>query len=583
MCGIVGYIGGRKAAPTIFGCLKALEYRGYDSAGIATAHDGKLSVKRDVGKIAEVHAKHDLEDLQGERGIGHTRWATHGVPSQINAHPHKDCTGKIAIVHNGVIENYAEIKAELAKKGHRFGSETDTEVAAHLIEENMKKGADFVDAVGKAVARFHGNYAFAVLHADEEAIVLARDGSPLVVGFGKGEMFAASDVPAMLSYTRNFAFMEDRDMAVITGGGAKFWHEGNPIERRRVHIDWTPEMAQKDGYAHFTIKEIEEQAKSISAALRVGVGDGAKLVKEAKVLQVIGCGTSYHAGLVFRHLLAKHAGRSCEAWVASEYKEGAIVGKGTLVIAVSQSGETIDTMLAVKHARSKGAKILAITNVVGSSLARGADANIYIGAGPEVGVVATKTFTSQVAILTNLALVAAGKKPVSNGVTKIVKEALALSTRMKEIAHELRANNDYFFIGRGLAAPIAMEGALKLKEIAYVHAEAYPAGELKHGPLSLIADGVPVISIAPDGNEMQHKMFGNIKECKARGGRIMALSDSSRILEEAHWQVKMPKVAEDLAPLIYIIPLQLLAYYSCLERGFDPDKPRNLAKSVTVE
>ncbi|MFA6036345.1 MAG: SIS domain-containing protein, partial [Candidatus Micrarchaeia archaeon] len=305
--------------------------------------------------------------------------------------------------------------------------------------------------------------------------------------------------------------------------------------------------------------------------------------KEAKVLQVIGCGTSYHAGLVFRHLLARQAGRSCEAWVASEYKEGAIVGKGALVIAISQSGETLDTMLAVKHARAKGAKVLAITNVVGSSLARGADANIYIGAGPEVGVVATKTFTSQVAILTNLALASAGKKTISNGVTKIVKETLALSSRMKAIAHELRANNDYFFIGRGLAAPIAMEGALKLKEIAYVHAEAYPAGELKHGPLSLIADGVPVIAIAPDGNEMQHKMFGNIKECKARGGRIMALSDSSKILEEAHWQVKMPKVSEELAPLIYIIPLQLLAYYSCLERGFDPDKPRNLAKSVTVE
>jgi glucosamine--fructose-6-phosphate aminotransferase (isomerizing) len=583
MCGIVGYIGGRKAAPTIFGCLKALEYRGYDSAGIATAHDGKLSVKRDVGKIAEVHAKHDLEALPGERGIGHTRWATHGVPSQVNAHPHRDCTGRIAIVHNGVIENYSEIKAELTKKGHKFTSDTDTEVAAHLIEENMKKGADFENAVRKAVSRFRGNYAFAVLHAEEEKIILARDGSPLVVGFGKGEMFAASDVPAMLHYTREVAFMEDKDMAVITRSGAKFWHEGKPIERRKMHIDWTAEMAQKEGYAHFTIKEIEEQAKSISAALRVGVADGAKLVKEAKVLQVIGCGTSYHAGLVFRHLLARHAERSCEAWVASEYKEGAVVGKNTLVIAVSQSGETLDTMLAVKHARSKGAKVLAITNVVGSSLARGADANIYIGAGPEVGVVATKTFTSQVAILTNLALASAGKKTISNGVTKIVKETLALSTRMKEIAHELHSNNDYFFIGRGLAAPIAMEGALKLKEIAYVHAEAYPAGELKHGPLSLIADGVPVIAIAPDGNEMQHKMFGNIKECKARGGRIMALSDSSKILEEAHWQVKMPKVSEELAPLIYIIPLQLLAYYSCLERGFDPDKPRNLAKSVTVE
>jgi glucosamine--fructose-6-phosphate aminotransferase (isomerizing) len=580
----VGYIGGRRggAAPVILGCLRALEYRGYDSAGIATAHDGKLSVKRDVGKLAEVHEKHDLADLEGDEGIGHTRWATHGIPSQINAHPHTDCTHKIAIVHNGVIENYVEIKKELQKKGHKFSSETDTEVAAHLIEENMRKGAKFVDAVSRAVARFHGNYAFAVVHAGEERLVLARNGSPLVVGFGENEMFAASDVPALLKYTREFAFMEDGDVAVIDRAGAKFMRNGKEVQRKRTKINWTAGMAQKEGYPHFTIKEINEQVTSISAALRVDVSAGARLVRNAKRIQIIGCGTSYHAGLVFKQALAKAAGMDCEPWIASEYKDSALVGKNTLIIAVSQSGETIDTMLAVKYARAKGAKILAITNVVGSSLARGADANIYIGAGPEVGVVATKTFTSQVAVLTKLALACGGKKLTADGVAGQVRKVLKLSRRMKEIAALLRDTNDYFFIGRTSMAPVAMEGALKLKEIAYVHAEAYAAGELKHGPLSLIANGVPVITIAP-GGETQHRMMGNMKECKARGGRIMGLSDSKRILEEADWAVKMPKVREELAPLLYIIPLQFLAYYACIERGLDPDKPRNLAKSVTVE
>ena len=586
MCGIVGYIGYRKAAPTIFGCLKALEYRGYDSAGIATSHDARITVKRDVGKIAEVHEKHDLEALEGHAGIGHPRGAPQGAPSQLNAHPLSDCTGRLAIVHNGVIENYLELKGELARRGHRFKSETDTEVAAHLIEENLKQGGarmSFEEAVRKAVARFRGNYAFAVLKADEEKLVLARNGSPLVVGFGKEEMFAASDVPALLSHTREFSFMEDGDMAVIDRKGARFTSNGKAVKRKHIHVSWTADMAQKEGYPHFTIKEINEQTSSMPAALRVDVGRAAKLVRGARRIHVIGCGTSYHAGLIFKHLLARLAGREAESWVASEYKEGAVVGPGTLVIAVSQSGETIDTMLAVKHARSRGAKIIAITNVVGSSLARGSDANIYIGAGPEVGVVATKTFTSQVAVLTKLAFAVAGKKFAINGFSRKIKTVLALAPKMKEIARSLRTTNDYFFIGRGLAAPIAMEGALKLKEIAYVHAEAYPAGELKHGPLSLIADGVPVIAIAPSSGETQHKMLGNMKECKARGGRIIALSDSARLLEEGDWRVGIPAVSEELAPLLYIIPLQLLAYYSCLERRLDPDKPRNLAKSVTVE
>ncbi len=588
MCGIVGYIGHRKAAPIILGCLKAHEYRGYDSAGIATAHDGRITVKKGVGKIAEVHAKYNLEDMMGQTGIGHTRWATHGAPSRKNAHPITDCTGRLAIVHNGVIENYMELKHELVKKGHKFKSETDTEVAAHLIEENLKQGAggkqaSLEDAVRKAVARFRGNYAFAVMKAGEDKLVLARNGSPLVVGFGKNEILAASDVPALLSHTRTFAFMEDGDLAVIDRKGARFEHQGRPVKRKLVHISWTAEMAQKEGRPHFTIKEIEEQALSIPAALRVDVSAGARLVRRAKRVHIIGCGTSYHAGLVFKHLLAKAAGRECEVFVGSEYAESAVVRPGTLVIAVSQSGETIDTMMAVRHARTHKAKVLAVTNVVGSSLSRGSDANIYINAGPEVGVVATKTFTSQVAVLTKLALAVAGRKIVVNGFAKKVKDVLALGKKMKEIAHALRNTDDYFFIGRALSAPVAMEGALKLKEIAYVHAEAYPAGELKHGPLSLIAEGIPVIVIAPAGEETHHKMLGNIKECKARGGKIMALSDSPHLLEEGKWKVPMPPVSEELAPLLYIIPLQLLAYYSCLERGFDPDKPRNLAKSVTVE
>ncbi|VVC04196.1 Glutamine--fructose-6-phosphate aminotransferase [isomerizing] [Candidatus Burarchaeum australiense] len=583
MCGIVGYIGHRKAAPLILGCLRAHEYRGYDSAGIATAHDGKITVKKGVGKIAEVDAKYDLEDMEGHAGIGHTRWATHGAPSRANAHPITDCTGRLAIVHNGVIENYAEIKKELARRGHKFKSETDTEVAAHLIEEYLKNGLEFEAAVGKAVARFRGNYGFAVLKAGEDKLVLARNGSPLVIGFGRNEVFAASDVPALLRHTREFAFMEDGDLAVIDAKGARFMHDGRPVRRRRMHVSWTADMAQKDCYPHFTIKEIEEQAASIPAALRVDVGRAAKLVRAAKRIHVLGCGTSYHAGLVFKHLLARAAGRECEVFVASEYGESAVMKPGTLVIAVSQSGETIDTMMAVRHARLHRAKVLAITNVVGSSLSRGADANVYINAGPEVGVVATKTFTSQVAVLTKLALAVAGRKVAVNGFAKKVKDVLALSGKMKEIAHALRNTDDFFFIGRSLSAPVAMEGALKLKEIAYVHAEAYSAGELKHGPLSLIAEGIPVIVIAPAAGETHHKLLGNIRECKARGGKIMALSDSSRLLDEGKWKVPMPPVSEELSPLLYTIPLQFLAYYSCLERGFDPDKPRNLAKSVTVE
>ena len=403
-----------------------------------------------------------------------------------------------------------------------------------------------------------------------------------MVGFGKEEMFAASDVPALLRYTRQFAFMEDGDIAVITGRGARFMHNGRQVKRRRTNVNWTADMAQKEGWPHFTIKEITEQAVSIPAALRVGVRQGVELLRRAKRVHVIGCGTSYHAALIFKNLLANHAGLECDAWVASEYKEGAVVKRGTLVIAVSQSGETIDTVLAVKHARAKGAKILAVTNVVGSSLARGADANIYINAGPEVGVVATKTFTAQVAVLTSLALAVAGKKPKNGGFTRKIRQVLKLGRQMKEIAGKLRKTNDYFFICRGLMAPVSMEGALKLKEIAYVHAEAYPAGELKHGPLSLIADGIPIIASGPSGTS-EAKMLGNMKECKVRGGRILALSNSARMLREADWAVPMPKVSDELAPLLYIIPLQLLAYYACLERKLDPDKPRNLAKSVTVE
>ncbi|RLG19901.1 glutamine--fructose-6-phosphate transaminase (isomerizing) [Candidatus Micrarchaeota archaeon] len=582
MCGIVGYIGYRKAAPTILNCLKALEYRGYDSAGIATASNGSLHVKRDVGKIAEVHEKHNLRDLGGSIGIGHTRWATHGVPSMANAHPLVDCTGKLAIVHNGVIENYSEIKEWLSKKGHKFKSDTDTEVAAHLIEENLKRGLNLEKAVGSAVARFKGNYAFAVLRLGEKKLVLARDGSPLVVGFGKNEMFAASDVPALLKYTRQFAFMEDGDVAVITRKGAQFIHKGRRVKRRKTNVNWSADMAQKEGWPHFTIKEINEQVVSIPAALRVGVKRGAELVRKAKRIHIIGCGTSYHASLIFKQLLANHAGLECDAWVASEYKEGAVIKPGTLVIAVSQSGETLDTALAVKHAKAKRAKVLAITNVVGSSLARGANANIYINAGPEVSVVATKTFTAQVAVLTSLALAVAGKKPKKGRFAKKIKQVLKLGRQIKKIAKKLRTTNDYFFIGRGLMAPVSMEGALKLKEIAYVHAEAYPAGELKHGPLSLIADGIPIIALAPTGAN-EPKMLGNIKECKARGGRIMAVSNSLRIIREADWGVNMPKACDELTPLLYIIPLQLLAYYACLERKLDPDKPRNLAKSVTVE
>ena len=580
MCGIVGYAGPKSAGRTIYEALKRLEYRGYDSAGIATISGG-LQIRRGEGKIDDVHRRHNFFELDGNMGIGHTRWATHGAPSERNAHPLYDCTRSIAIVHNGVIENYQELRARLSKKGHKFHSETDSETIAHLIEENMKRGATFEAAARKAVKALKGSYAIAAIHKEEGAIVLARNRSPLVIGVGEGEMMAASDVPAMLDHTRKFIFMEDGDFAVLTSGGVHIEHGGRKVERKPTTVTWTSGMAEKEGYAHFTLKEIHEQEQSIALSAAVDVGAGARLLKKAKSVHIIGCGTSYHASLVFKQLLAARARIDCDAFVASEYAYSSVVGRGTVVIAVTQSGETLDTMMAARHAKAKGAKVLAITNVVGSSITRLADETVYMQAGPEVGVVATKTFTSQVVVLTKLALALAGRK-FAHVFTPLVKRMLAMEEEMKRLAAEMKNNNDYFFIGRGIALPIAYEGALKLKEIAYVHAEAYAGGELKHGPLSLIADGIPVIALAPSG-EASEKMFSNVKECKARGGRIIALSDDAHVLNEADVKIRMPKMEAELAPLLYIIPLQFFAYYACLQRGHDPDRPRNLAKSVTVE
>jgi glucosamine--fructose-6-phosphate aminotransferase (isomerizing) len=585
MCGIVGYIGDRPAAPIILKALKQLEYRGYDSAGIAVANNG-IAVIKDAGKIEEIEKKHDFLSLRGNAGIGHTRWATHGMPTRENAHPHLDCSGKIAIVHNGIIENYAELKEKLLKKGHRFRSDTDSEVIAHLIEENAK-GAVFRDALLKSLRELDGSYAVAVLHEGEKRVYAARKGSPLVIGKGKEGMFCASDMPALLDNTRDFVFVHDDEFVVMEGGGFELINmlTNKKVKRELTHVDWTVEMAKKEGYPHFMLKEIMEQRYTIRNAINADVKEAVSLLRKSEHVEVVGAGTSYYAGLVFKQLIQKLARRRCNVVISSEFSTFSLVDEKTLVVAISQSGETADTLVAVRSAKEKGAKVLGITNVVGSTLTRESDGCIYLGAGPEIAVVATKSFTSQLAVLYKCALMLAGMEERVKEMIELVpavEGVLGRESEIKLIASKLNKYEDFFFIGRSFAYPIAMEGALKLKEITYMHAEAYPAGELKHGPLSMLEEGVPVIAIAPTGEKMS-KMIGNIKECKARGAMVVGISDNEDVLKEAEMKLRMPQVDELFAPIVYIVPLQLLAYHIAVMQGKDPDKPRNLAKSCTVE
>ena len=602
MCGIIGYIGDRPACEVIVKGLKRLEYRGYDSAGIVTEEDGKLFIRKGAGRIDELTEKLGFLEMPGKRGIGHTRWATHGVPNDINAHPQRDCTGKIALVHNGIIENFAEIKEELLSKGHRFESDTDTEVIAHLIEEELKSSESFEEAMRNALLRLKGSFALGIIYTGEpDRLYFVRNESPLVLGIGDGENFAASDVPAFLEYTNKVIFLDDREYAVVTKASyvVKNLDTGETVEKPVHEIEWTLEMAEKAGFPHFMLKEIYEQPRAIRDAIH-GNADAIRAVAEEiakyEKIFIVAMGTSYHAGLVGKYLFQRLAKRVPVVEDASEfrYEFDDLVDENTLVIAITQSGETADTLAAMKLAKKKGAKVLAIVNVVGSMATRIADLTLYTHAGPEIGVAATKTYTTQLTVLTMLAIELARVLGTADesylnaleeglkAIPELVESVLKHDESLKELAESLVDRRDFFYIGRGISVPTALEGALKLKEISYIHAEGLSAGELKHGPLALIEKNVPVVAIAPSGRTFD-KMVGNIEEARARGAFIISLGDRGELKRLSDVLIEMPETDELLTPILYAVPLQIIAYHLAVLRGNDPDKPRNLAKSVTVE
>jgi len=602
VCGIIGYIGDRPACEVIVKGLKRLEYRGYDSAGIVTEEDGKLFIRKGAGRIDDLTEKLGFLEMPGKRGIGHTRWATHGVPNDINAHPQRDCTGKIALVHNGIIENFAEIKEELLSKGHRFESDTDTEVIAHLIEEELKSSESFEEAMRKALLRLKGSFALGIIYTGEpDRLYFVRNESPLVLGIGDGENFAASDVPAFLEYTNKVIFLDDREYAVVTKASyvVKNLDTGETVEKPVHEIEWTLEMAEKAGFPHFMLKEIYEQPRAIRDAIH-GNADAIRAVAEEiakyEKIFIVAMGTSYHAGLVGKYLFQRLAKRVPVVEDASEfrYEFDDLVDENTLVIAITQSGETADTLAAMKLAKKKGAKVLAIVNVVGSMATRIADLTLYTHAGPEIGVAATKTYTTQLTVLTMLAIELARVLGTADesylnaleeglkAIPELVESVLKHDESLKELAESLVDRRDFFYIGRGISVPTALEGALKLKEISYIHAEGLSAGELKHGPLALIEKNVPVVAIAPSGRTFD-KMVGNIEEARARGAFIISLGDRGELKRLSDVLIEMPETDELLTPILYAVPLQIIAYHLAVLRGNDPDKPRNLAKSVTVE
>jgi len=602
VCGIIGYIGNRPACEVIVKGLKRLEYRGYDSAGIVTEEGGELFIRKGAGKIDELTEKLGFLKMPGRRGIGHTRWATHGVPSDVNAHPHTDCTGKIALVHNGIIENFAELKEELLKRGHRFESDTDTEVIVHLIEEELESTESFEEAMRRALLKLKGSFALGIIYTGEpDRLYFVRNESPLVLGIGEGENFAASDVPAFLEYTNKAIFLDDGEYAILTKDSyvVKNLDTGEIVEKPVHEIEWTLEMAEKAGFPHFMLKEIYEQPGAIRDAIH-GNADVIRAVAEEiakyEKIFIVAMGTSYHAGLVGKYLFQRLARKVPIVEDASEfrYEFEDLIDENTLVIAITQSGETADTLAAMKLAKKKGAKVLAIVNVVGSMATRIADLTLYTHAGPEIGVAATKTYTTQLTVLTMLAVELARVlgtvdedylNELENGlksVPEMVESVLKYDGGLRELAESLAEKSDFFYIGRGISVPTALEGALKLKEISYIHAEGLSAGELKHGPLALLEDGVPVVAIAPSGRTLD-KMVGNIEESRARGAFIITLGDNEELKRVSNAFIEMPEVDELLSPIVYVVPLQLIAYHLAVLRGNDPDKPRNLAKSVTVE
>ena len=624
MCGIVGYVGQKRVVPVIIDGLQKLEYRGYDSAGIAVAGNGLgLQVRRAEGKLRNLQEAIRQHPLDGTYGIGHTRWATHGRPTEENAHPHRDCTGKVVVVHNGIVENYLSLKKRLADQGHKFVTETDTEIIAHLIEDALFKSPNghpptLEDAVRKAVKQLSGVFALVVISENEpNKIVAARNGPPAVVGIGDNEYFIASDIPAILAHTRKIFFLADGDLAVITQQGVKISDfEGHPIERQVQHITWDPIMAEKGGFKHFMLKEIYEQPRAVRDTTlgRVSQDTGKIFLEEMEITEdefrnvnkvnIAACGTSWHAALAGKFMLERLARIPVEVDYASEYRyRDPITGPDALTILITQSGETADTIAAQREAKAKGSKTLAICNVVGAMIAREAAGTVYTHAGPEIGVASTKAFTAQLTALFVFSMFLAQKRGTISPEQslKLVQELTKLPGKLEAIlshddacealAKQYQKVSDFLFLGRGIHYPIALEGALKLKEISYIHAEGYPAGEMKHGPNALIDENLPVVVLAtkdpndPDSVLRYEKTMSNIKEVTARSGKVIAIATEGdeEIKEAADHVLFVPAAPELLLPILEVVPLQLLAYHIAVRRGCDVDQPRNLAKSVTVE
>ncbi|PIN87108.1 glutamine--fructose-6-phosphate transaminase (isomerizing) [Candidatus Woesearchaeota archaeon CG10_big_fil_rev_8_21_14_0_10_44_13] len=582
MCGIIGYIGDKEAYPILVNGLKRLEYRGYDSAGVAIISGKKLAINKVVGRVENL-AKTDGKKMHGSIGIAHTRWATHGKPSIENAHPHLDCSGKIAIIHNGIIENYLELKNRLKK--HKFSSETDSEVIAHLVEENYKSSkGNLKDAVSATIKELYGTYALCIIHSEKEEIVVARNGSPIVIGIGKGENLIASDVSAIVEYTKKIIYLDDFEMALVKKDSVRIFDKnGKEIKKEIRAIDWDLTMAEKQGYEHFMLKEICEQPDVIRNTLNVEI-KGMKADAIRRIF-VVACGTAYHAGLVGKYIIEKVAGIPVIVDAASEFRyRDPLIGKGDLFIAVSQSGETADTLAALRLAKQKGAKTLGIINVMNSTIAREADSVIYTRAGIEIGVASTKAYTSQMIIFYLLAEKLAKKEIRGLKELPILMQKIIEGNQIDKIAKKYFKVYNFIFMGRNINYPTALEGALKLKEISYIHAEGYAAGEMKHGPIALVTDQVPTVAIAVK-DSVYSKMVSNMQEVKARNGKIIAIATEGdkEIGKYADDVIFIPKTDEILTPVLAVVPLQLLAYKIAEMRDCDIDKPRNLAKSVTVE
>ncbi|MDE3057644.1 MAG: glutamine--fructose-6-phosphate transaminase (isomerizing) [Bacteroidota bacterium] len=615
MCGIVGYIGNKQTAPILFEGLRRLEYRGYDSAGIALLQNSRLVVRKKIGKVSQLEVSFGAEKENialgtSVLGIGHTRWATHGTPSDINAHPHTDCNDEIALIHNGIIENYGAIRTKLEKEGHVFKSATDTEALVHLIEEMKKYSGDLETAVRLALRQVEGTYGIAVISsAEPDKIIAARKGSPLIIGVGDQENFLASDASAIVDHTRKVVYLEDGEIAVLSKNSIDTKTIDNKMTTKQVEqITFDLAQIEKGGFPHFMLKEIMEQPETLRNAMRgrvlreegtvklSGLSDVKSVLEHAQRIIIAACGTSWHAGLVGEYMLEHYGKIPVETEYASEFRyRNPIVKPGDVVFLISQSGETADTLAALREAKQKGAAVLGICNVVGSTIARESQGGVYIHAGPEIGVASTKAFTSQLVVLALITLMIARQRglPEEEG-RKICAQLLELpgkvetilqgAEEIEKVAEEFKDNSNFLYLGRGYNFPVALEGALKLKEISYIHAEGYPAAEMKHGPIALIDNNMPVVVIAPRDRTYE-KIISNIEEVKARRGRVIAIVNErdSHIASLADYLIQVPKTVDVLSPVLTIIPLQLLAYYIAVKRGCNVDQPRNLAKSVTVE